>query len=251
MSNSEDSMNNDNIESVNQIYLAFFIYEQEQRDLITRNFWETIAQDKPDQRSQNPKNGYFQEVGIYNAMLMEIDGSGDRINISLSPQDPETRLLLSREQITSIIDQIVNSLEVLFSDVVIMRYGMIIKYSEEVASKYESYESIRGVLNIPLESDKASDFLYRINYPVEIDQDIFNVVSTWSTMTSTIQRLLQNSSPNPLIKLKFFKNIDVDINTVPQRTKPISLAEIIKLTPHLVKIAFNVAQRGPSPDYDI
>lgn len=237
--------------AVNGVHLALFVYQLQGDTTISRNIWEIVTGEKPDQRSENPKTNTFEDIGPFNGMMLNITRSQERIDFSLFPEDPNTRILLSAHDISSHLNLFLDRSREILANYVIIRFGLIIRFSEEMNSKEESYKDISEKLNINLDPSKASDFLYRVNYPSDYGGSSFNVISSWSTSLLMSHTFSFNGSPfSSSGKVRIFRNVDLDINTVPQDVKPKDIPLILNLTERFVSIAYEVYKKGPVSEYE-
>lgn len=230
----------------NQVRITFFTVPRNNVESIGRlNLWEKIALEKPDSIVVNPKNDSFQEQGILNNFSLTIGGDMSRLDIVLDSLDPLLSLPIHFDRITEKLISYINSIENYLSDLSVIRFGLFIRFSEKMDSKVSSYESISRRLNIEIDAEKASDFIYRINYPHEVEGIVTNIISTWSTAALTTQTLHLNNNSSTISEVLYTENIEIDINTVPSDISMKDVAKIKELIGSYVIIAKNIYYNGP------
>lgn len=230
----------------NQVRITFFTVPRSNADSIGRiNLWEKIALEKPDSIVVNPKNDSFQEQGILNNFSLTIGGDMARLDIVLDSLDPLISLPIPFNNIAEKLKSYIDSIDDYINGLSIIRFGLFIRFSEKMDSKVSSYDSISRRLGIDIDSDKASDFIYRINYPRAIEGMETNVISTWSTAALTTQTLHFNNSPSTISEVLYVENIEIDINTVPNDISMKDVTKIKMLIENYIILAKDIYYNGP------
>lgn len=231
----------------NQIRITFFtVPKSEGESFGGLNLWEKIAQEKPDSILQNPKNNSFQEQGIINNFNLTVGGDASRLDVVLDSLDPLMSLPIPFSAIANKLELYVDSLEDYISKLKVVRFGLFVRFSEKMEDKVSSYESISRRLNIKVDGAKASDFIYRINYPRDVEGIETNAISTWSTAALTTQTLnFNNNIPATISEISYAENIEIDVNTSPNDISIKDVQKIKALISIYVSIAQDIYMNGP------
>ncbi|GAA5438877.1 hypothetical protein Dcae01_00370 [Deinococcus caeni] len=233
--------------ALRSIRFSFFIAPDSFYISERRSVFQMLTSEQPDERTENPKTQSIIEQGTLEGLTLTVSSDSGRFDINLEHENPIIAQISSIDQAVQIGNRIISSIKGFIDNVTVIRYAIVFGFYDEITSKQEGYQALTELLGVNLDINTASDFMMRVNYPHIINGFKSNVVSTWSIGALTT---LSFASNNPEIlsqnSTKYFRNLEVDINTIPQDISVKTFDHIFSLIEQYCQIAFSVSERGPN-----
>lgn len=224
----------------------------------SRDLWETIVGEPPENIQQNPKQQMSRENGNYENGELIISALPFRIDIiytsqSLRPQIASLPVIYSLGDIDNSINTFNNLTRKILSiepfrvtNFPRIALGMIL--NKDVKSRSEGYQLISSLLPFNIDSENSSDFLYQINRPREqiISKQtiIINRLSKWSvSLTKGLIINADGSIPSSEPDI-FSARLELDINTVPNNELSFDVKSVENIYLTLVNFGIEITKKG-------
>jgi hypothetical protein len=131
------------------------------------------------------------------------------------------------------------------------RVALIVLARAAADSVDAAYEILKNNLtSVRVRPGEMSDLLFRVNWKAKtqlIPEGVYNRLTTWSALKMTWHALTFPTGPDVRIKDRDFAQVEMDINTLAERTLPLPRGDLANIFKEFFKLAAQIAELGEVP----
>jgi len=219
------------------------------------NWWEEITSEPPDKKTSHPKEGFFQDEGIYRGSNLILSINPFRVDWILRAyvNDPDLGLPIIGDliNIEKIFFELIETWLDISNPIKRIAFGAILL--NPVQSITDGYKKISEFLpSVDIDENNSSDFLYQINRSRKssiIDDLTINRLSKWSV--AEINALLFEVNQDDKLSTKPFQGsrsiacrMELDINTSQHLSIALEKERLKPLLAELASLGNEIAEKG-------
>jgi|688.fasta_scaffold369657_2 hypothetical protein len=222
--------------------LRFTAFTNMNFESMLQQWWSTVVEEDPDKIDVQPKLKLSIYQSAFNSGRLLLQVQPGRIDWVYIAEDSAPTEFPTLGVYSSVMPLFKNTISKWMRvnevpELSRLAYGAVLV--SPVSSKKEAYLQLAQFMpTVNIDTDNSTDFFYQINRPRTVNDVKINRLSKWSAVTAMLL---------PLNQIKIASQLELDINTSPDRTDSITVQEFNSLLETLIELGDEIAHEGDIP----